>query len=194
MKLYYCPWACSLAAHIVLHEVGAPFANESVDIRTKITASGADFNSVTRKGYVPALRLDDGEIVTENIAVLDYLAGVYPQFGLDGPLGRTRLVEALAYISTELHKSFKPFWHNGTDEQKAAASAYITARMRYLGDTIKGDYLFGDQPSVADFYLFVNTRWAERFGVDIPPAIAAIHQRLNARPAVQATLRAEGLA
>jgi len=194
MKLYYCPWACSLAAHIVLHEVGAPFANESVDIRTKITASGADFNSVTRKGYVPALRLDDGEIVTENIAVLDYLAGVYPQFGLDGPLGRTRLVEALAYISTELHKSFKPFWHNGTDEQKVAASAYITARMRYLGDTIKGDYLFGDQPTVADFYLFVNTRWAERFGVEIPPAIAAIHQRLNARPAVQATLRAEGLA
>lgn len=194
MKLYYCPWACSLAAHIVLHETGAPFANESVDIRTKITASGADFNSVTRKGYVPALRLDDGEIVTENIAVLDYLAGVYPQFGLDGPLGRTRLVEALAYISTELHKSFKPFWHNGTDEQKAAASAYITARMRYLGDMIKGDYLFGDQPTVADFYLFVNTRWAERFGVEIPPAIAAIHQRLNARPAVQATLRAEGLA
>ena len=194
MKLYYCPWACSLAAHIVLHEVGAPFENESVDIRTKITASGKDFNSVTRKGYVPALQLDDGELVTENIAVLDYLAGVYPQFGVEGPLGRTRLVEALAYISTEIHKSFKPYWHHGTDEQKAVASAYITARMRYLVDTIKGDYLFGDQPTVADFYLFVNTRWAERFGVDVPPAIAAIHARLNARPAVQATLKAEGLA
>jgi glutathione S-transferase len=194
MKLYYCPWACSLAAHIALHEAGVPFENESVDIRTKITASGADFNGVTRKGYVPALQLDNGEIVTENIAVLDYLAGVYPQFGIEGPLGRTRLVEALAYISTELHKSFKPYWHNGTDEQKAVASAYITARMRYLGDTIKGDYLFGDQPTVADFYLFVNTRWAERFGVEIPPAIAAIHERLNARPAVQATLKAEGLA
>lgn len=194
MKLYYCPWACSLAAHIVLHEVGVPFGNESVDIRTKVTAGGTDFNKVTPKGYVPALQLDNGEIVTENIAVLDYLAGVYPQFGIDGALGRTRLVEALAYISTELHKSFKPFWHNGTDEQKAAASAYITARMRYLGDTIKGDYLFGDQPTVADFYLFVNTRWAERFGVEIPPAIAAIHERLNARPAVQATLKAEGLA
>lgn len=194
MKLYYSPWACSLAAHIVLHEVGAPFENESVDIRTKITASGTDFNSVTRKGYVPALQLDDGELVTENIAVLDYLAGIYAQFGVDGPLGRTRLVEALAYISTELHKSFKPFWHNGTDEQKAVASAYITARMRYLGDTIKGNYLFGDQPTVADFYLFVNTRWAERFGVEVPPAIAAVHWRLNARPAVQATLKAEGLA
>ncbi len=194
MKLYYCPWACSLAAHIVLHEAGAPFENESVDIRTKVTASGADFNSVTRKGYVPALQLDNGEVLTENIAVLDYLAGVYPQFGIEGALGRTRLVEALAYISTELHKSFKPYWHNGTDEQKAVASAYITARMRYLGDTIKGDYLFGDRPTVADFYLFVNTRWAERFGVEIPPAIAAIHERLNARPPVQATLKAEGLA
>lgn len=194
MKLYYCPWACSLAAHIVLHEVGVPFENESVDIRTKVTSAGLDFNSVTPKGYVPALQLDNGELVTENIAVLDYLASIYPQFGIEGPLGRTRLVEALAYVSTELHKSFKPFWHNGTDQQKAAASAYITARMAYLADTIKGDYLFGDQPTVADFYLFVNTRWAERFGVEIPPAIAAIHQRLNARPAVQATLKAEGLA
>jgi len=194
MKLYYCPWACSLAAHIALHEAGVPFENESVDIKTKITASGSDFNKVTPKGYVPALELDNREIVTENIAVLDYLAGVYPQFGLEGPLGRTRLVEALAYISTEIHKSFKPYWHNGTDEQKAVASAYITARMRLLGDTIKGDYLFGDQPTVADFYLFVNTRWAERFGIEIPPAVAAIHERLNARPAVQATLAAEGLA
>lgn len=194
MKLYYCPWACSLAAHIVLHEAGVPFESESVDIRTKITASGADFNAVTPKGYVPALRIDTGELVTENIAVLDYLAGVYPRFAVDGPLGRTRLVEALAYISTELHKSFKPYWHNGTDAQKAAASAYITARMRYLGDTAQGDYLFGDEPSVADYYLFVNTRWAERFGVEIPPVIAAIHARLNARAAVQATLAAEGLA
>jgi glutathione S-transferase len=194
MKLYYCPWACSLAAHIALFEAGVPFENESVDIRTKVTESGAYFNSVTRKGYVPALQLDNGEVVTENIAVLDYLAGVYPQFGVAGPLGRTRLVEALAYISTELHKSFKPYWHNGTDEQKTVASAYIQARMQLLGDTIKGDYLFGDQPTVADFYLFVNTRWAERFGIEIPPAIAAIHERLNARPAVQATLKAEGLA
>lgn len=194
MKLYYCPWACSLAAHIALREAGVPFEIENVDIRTKITSTGADFNKVTPKGYVPALEIDTGELITENIAVLDYLAGVYPQFSVEGPLGRTRLVEALAYISTELHKSFKPYWHNGTDAQKAAASAYITARMRYLGDTISSDYLFGDRPTVADFYLFVNTRWAERFGVEIPPAIAAIHARLNARPAVHATLAAEGLA
>lgn len=193
MKLYYCPWACSLAAHIALHEAGVPFEGESVDIRTKLTASGEDFNAVTRKGYVPALQLDDGTILTENIAVLDYLAGVYPEVGVDGPLGRTRLVEALAYISTEIHKSFKPYWHNGTDEQKAVASAYITARMRYLADTLQGAYLFGDRPSVADFYIFVTTRWAERFGIAVPSALAALHQRLDARPAVAATLVAEGL-
>ncbi|HWW56578.1 MAG TPA: glutathione S-transferase family protein [Sphingopyxis sp.] len=194
MKLYYCPWACSLAAHIALQEAGVPFESESVDLRTKMTASGKDFNGVTRKGYVPALRLDDGELVTENIAVLDYLAGIYPQFGVEGALGRTRLIEALAYISTEIHKSFKPFWHQGTAEQKAVASAYITARMRYLADMLRGDYLFGDTPSVADFYLFVTTLWAGRFGVDVPAELQALHERLKARPAVAATLKAEGLA
>lgn len=194
MKLYYCPWACSLAAHIALAEAGAPFDSESVNLKTKITASGMDFNGVTRKGYVPALRLDDGELVTENIAVLDYIAGQYPVFGVEGPLGRTRLLEALAYISTEIHKSFKPFWHNGTDEQKAVASAYITARMRYLADTIGGDYLFGDRPGVADFYILVMTLWAGRFGVEVPTALAALADRLKMRPAVSATLKAEGMA
>lgn len=194
MKLYYCPWACSLAAHIILHEAGEPFESESVDLRTKITASGADFNAITPKSYVPALRLDDQELVTENIAVLDYLAQTYPRFGVPGVLGRTRLLEALAYISTEIHKSFKPFWHQGNDGQKAAASAYITARLRYLAETMKGDYLFGDAPSAADFYIFVMTKWAERFGVELPAPIVALRDRLAARPAVAATLAAEGLA
>ncbi len=194
MKLYYCPWACSLAAHIALNEVGDPFDGESVNIRTKITETGADFNGVTPKGYVPALQLDDGEIVTENIAVLDYIAGRYPQLAVAGPIGRTRLLEALAYISTEIHKSYKPFWHNGPAEAKAVASAYITARMRYLADTMGGDYLFGDQPTVADFYILVMTIWADRFGVEVPPALASLTARLKARPAVDATLRAEGIA
>ena len=96
----------SLAAHIILHEAGEPFDSESVDLKTKITASGADFNAITPKSYVPALRLDDQELVTENIAVLDYLAQIYPGFGVPGALGRTRLLEALAYVSTEIHKSF----------------------------------------------------------------------------------------
>lgn len=193
MKLYYGPWACSLAAHMVLHEVREPFDSESVNLKTKITATGADFNDVTPKGYVPALKLEDGEIVTENIAVLDYLAARYPEFGLDGPMGRTRLLELLAYLSTEIHKSFKPFWHHGTDEQKAVASAYITARMRYLADTMRGDYLCGDRPRVADYYALVMMLWADRFGVEVPPALAALGERLKERPAVQATLKVEGI-
>ncbi|MCJ8158222.1 glutathione S-transferase N-terminal domain-containing protein [Sphingomonas sp. LaA6.9] len=194
MKLYYCPGACSLAGHIALHEAGMPFESESVDLKTKQTATGTDFNSVTVKGYVPALQLDDGQLVTENIAVLDYLASLYPQFAFDGPLARTRLLEQLAYISTEIHKSFKPFWHDSHEDQKATASAYITRRLQYLADTIKGDFLRGDQPGVTDFYLFVTLLWAKRFGVSVPAPLDAVYERLTARPAVQATLKAEGLA
>jgi glutathione S-transferase len=193
MKLYYSPGACSLATHIALHEAGAAFASERVDLRTKTTASGEDFNAVSTKGYVPELILEDGAPLSENIAVLDYLAGLYPQIGLEGPLGRTRLVEALAYISTEIHKSYKPFWRGGSDEDKAAAGAYITKRLQYLAERVQGDYLFGGQPSVADFYLFVMMAWAERFGVTIPAALVPVYQNLKARPAVQATLAAEGL-
>ena len=193
MKLYYSPGACSLAAHIALHETGASFDSERVDLMSKTTISGADFDAVTIKGYVPALVLDDGELVTENIAILDYLAGIYPQFALEGPLGRTRLLEALAYISTEIHKSYKPFWHDGSDSQKAIASAYISKRLQYLADRVAGAYLLGDQPSVADFYLFVTLLWATRFGVAIPSALVPVYDNLRARVAVQATLAAEGL-
>ena len=193
MKLYYCPGACSLAAHIALHEAGVPFDSESVDLQSKTTASGADFSAVTIKGYVPALVLDDGAPLTENIAILDYLAGKYPQFGLEGPIGRTRLLEALAYISTEVHKSYKPFWRNGSEADKAAAGAYITKRLQYLADRVAGDYLLGDKPSVADFYLFVTLLWADKFGVTIPDALVPVYGNLRARAAVQATLAAEGL-
>jgi len=193
MKLYYSPGACSLAPHIALHEVGAPFDSERVDLTSKMTTSGAGFDAVTIKGYVPALVLDDGALVTENIAILDYLADIYPQFAIKGPLGRTRLLETLAYISTEIHKSYKPFWHDGSDSQKATASAYITRRLQYLADRVAGAYLLGDQPSVADFYLFVTLLWATRFGVAIPSALVPVYDTLRARPAVQATLAAEGL-
>ncbi len=194
MKIYYSPGACSLASHVVLHEAGVAFDSERVDLKTKLTASGADFNAVTVKGYVPALILEDGAPLTENIAVLDYLAGLYPQFGLAGPLGRTRLLETLAYISTEIHKSYKPFWHDDGDRQKADASAYITKRMAYLGDRVAGDYLLGDRPSVADFYLLVTMLWADKFGVTIPGTLTGVYARLKGRPAVQATFEAEGLA
>jgi len=193
MKLYYCPGACSLADHIALEEAGVPFDSESVDLKTKRTASGADFTAVTSKGYVPALVLDDGRLLTENIAVLDYLGSLFPQFVPDGDLGRTRMLEALAYISTELHKSFKPFWHQSSDAERDAGSAQIARHMQFLAGEMKGDFLFGDRPSAADFYLFVMLLWAERFGVEIPSFLADLRERLRRRPAVRRALETEGL-
>jgi glutathione S-transferase len=193
MKLYYSPLACSLADHIALLESGAPFERERVDLKTKRTASGGDFEDITRKGYVPALVLDCGEILTENIAILDWLAVEYPALGVPGNLGRTRVLEALAFISTEVHRSFKPMWHAGSETQRAQARATISGLLDNLADGLAGDYLFGAAPSVADFYLFVMLLWAERFEVGMPAPLAALRQRMASRPAVQAAMRHEGL-
>jgi glutathione S-transferase len=193
MKLYYSPLDCSLAAHIALLEAGATFERESVDLKTKRTASGADFNDVTPKGYVPALVLDDGEVLTENIAILDWLATKYPTLGVSGELGRTRLLEALAFISTEVHRAFKPMWHTGNDIQKAQAKETISRLLDNLAESRDGDFLFGATPSVADFYLFVMLLWAERFEVRTPEAFVALRRRMVSRPAAQAALREEGL-
>ena len=146
MKLYYSPLACSLADHIALLEAGAPFEGERVDARTKQTASGGVFNKVTRKGYVPALVLDNGEILTENIAVLDWLASEYPTLGVPGKFGRTRLLEALAFISTEIHRSFKPMWHAGNEDQKEQARATISRLLDDLTNGLEGDYLLARSP------------------------------------------------
>ena len=168
MKLYYSPLACSLADHIALLEAGASFERESVDLKTNRTASGADFNEITRKGYVPVLVLDSGEILTENIAILDYLAAGFPALGLAGKLGRTRVLEALAFISTEVHRTFKSMWHASSEAEKAQARTTISALLGILSDGVEGDYLFGANASVADFYLFVMLFWAERFAVRMP--------------------------
>ncbi|RWI23953.1 glutathione S-transferase C-terminal domain-containing protein [Mesorhizobium sp.] len=193
MKLYYSPLACSLADHIALIEAGVPFERESVNLKTKRTASGADFNAITRKGYVPALVLDSGEILTENIAILDWLAMQYPVLSVSGDLGRTRVLEALAFISTEVHRSFKPMWHSGAEAERAQARAKISGLLDSLADTQVGDYLFGETPSVADFYLLVMLLWAERFDVRIPVSFVALRHRIVSRPAVQAAMRQEGL-
>jgi glutathione S-transferase len=190
MKLYYSPLACSLADHIALIEAGVPFDSESVDLRTKRTASGTDFNLVTPKGYVPALVLDSGEVLTENIAILDWLATQYPALGVSDDLGRTRVLEALAFISTEIHRSFKPLWHGGNEIR---ARLVISGLLQDQADVMAGDYLFGATPSVADFYLFVMLLWAERFEIDIPAPLMVMREQMAHRPAVQAALRQEGL-
>ncbi|TPK87288.1 glutathione S-transferase [Mesorhizobium sp. B2-4-13] len=193
MKLYYSPLACSLADHIALEEAGAAFERETVNLKTKRTGSGDDFTTVTRKGYVPALVLDSGETLTENVAVLDWIAAQYPALGVEGPMGRTRVLEALTYVSTEIHRSFKPMWHQGSDAEMAKARTTIAAQLDLFANGLKTDYLFGEKPSVADFYLFVMLLWAARFQVPVPAPLEALRARIAARPAVRITMKREGL-
>ncbi len=193
MKLYYSPLACSLADHIALREAGLSFDLERVNLHTRITETGADFRAVSEKGYVPALVLESGELLTENVAVLDWISVQAPHLGADGPLGRTRVLEALTYITTEIHRAFKPMWHAGSEAERAAASATVTQLLEPVAKTLQGEYLFGSRPSVADFYLFVMLLWAQKFGVETPPALQALRDRLRSRPAVQAAMAHEGL-
>jgi glutathione S-transferase len=193
MKLFYAPGACSLADHIALIEGALSFEHESVDLMNKTTASGGDFAVINPKGYVPALVLDSGEILTENLAVLDWIAAQSPSLGLDGPPGRTRLLEALAYVSTEVHKSFKPLFTGGSEDENAKARAMISRRYQLLADRMRGDYMFGNEPTAADLYLFVTLLWAVRFGVMVPDRLSALRDRMLTRPAVQAAMTVEGL-
>lgn len=190
MKLYFAPGACSLADHISLLEVGAKFEAEAVDIRTKRTASGEDFLSINPKGYVPALVLDDCEILTENVAILDWIADRHPQLRRNGALSRTRQLEMLAFISTEIHRAFKPMWHGG-EEEKAKARETAAGLLDFTAKQMLGDYLFGSELSAADCYLFVMLRWAEKFGVAVPDELLRMQWRMEQRPAVRMALQRE---
>ena len=193
MKLYYAPGACSLADHIALHEAGLAFEHERVDLKTKLTEHGADYRQVNPKGCVPALTLDDGEQLSENVAILDWIADQKPALRPAGALGRTRLLEMLAYISSELHKAYGPLFRGGTDEEKAAAKEQVAAKLTFIAGQLQGDYLFGGEPTVADFLLFPMLRWAAAMGVDTPPALTALYDRLKQRSAVQKAMAHEGL-
>lgn len=193
MKLYYSPGACSLADHIALHEAGLSFAHERVDLKTKLTEHGADYRAINPKGYVPALTLDSGEHLSENVAILDWIADQNPRLRPHGPLGRTRLLEMLSYISAELHKAFGPMFKGGSDEEKAAAKEQVAAKLAFVGGQLQGDYLFGTEPSVADFFLFPMLRWATAMGIAIPESLIALQGRLTARDSVQKAMSHEGL-
>ena len=168
MKLYYAPGACSLADHIALHAAGLTFEHEKVDLKAKRTEGGADYTAINPKGYVPALTLDSGETITENIAILDWIAHQDGALKPSGPMGHTHLLEALAFISTEIHKSFKPFFAGAPDADKKKAQELILKRIDYLAGTMAGDFLFGAQVSVADCYLFVMLLWAKKFELEVP--------------------------
>jgi glutathione S-transferase len=193
MKLYYSPGACSLATRISLHEAGIAAAFERVDLKTKVTESGADYAALNPAGSVPMLVLDGGEAVTENVAVLDLIAERAPALGVDGPLGRTRLIEMLSYLSTELHIAFKPFWHGAADA-KARAAETVAKRLQHLEGRMVGPYLFGPHFTVADAYLFVMLRWAKGFALPLSPVMLDYFERIVARPTVRQAIEEDAAA
>ena len=159
MKLYYSPGACSLSPHIVLCELGLAHELEKVDLRSHTTADGGDYYAINPKGYVPALRLDDGQLLTEGPAIVQYLADLKPAAGLLPPAGtleRARVQEWLAFIGTEIHKNFSPLFRPDTSaDWKAAARATLERRLAFVDQALTGrDYLLGSLFSVADAYLF----------------------------------------
>jgi glutathione S-transferase len=195
MKLYYSPGACSLADHIALHEAGLRFDRVQVNLKGHRTETGGDYAMINPKGYVPALQFDDGAVLTENIAILSWIADQAPALTPQGPMGRYRLLEMLAFISTELHKSFKPFFQPDAGETaKGQAREQIEKRLSWLADRLQSDFLMGDAMSVADAYLFVMLMWASKNGLTIPAPLAAYSERLRTRPAVRLSLEHEGLA
>jgi glutathione S-transferase len=194
MKLYLAPGACSLADHIALHEAGFDFDRVTVDLKTRTTEDGRDYSQINPKGYVPALQFDDGQVLTENVAILSWVADQDPALAPSGPMGRYRLLEALAYINGEIHKGFAPFFKpDATAADKAAAAERLGKRFGYFSGRLKDDYLFGRQVSVADGYLFVMCLWAQMNGLSLPEPLPAFMKRMQARPAVRLALEHEGL-
>lgn len=200
MKLYYTPGACSQSPHIVLREAGAEFTLEKVDLKNKTTEHGEDFLQVNPKGYVPALEIEPGTVLTEGPAIVLYLANKYPAAKLAPPAGsleRYQLQSWLIFINSEIHKAFGPLFNPAMpDEAKVLFKQQIGKRYDYLQTHLsKQDNLMPSGYSVADVYLFVITGWSKSMGIDLNqwPALIAYRQRIGERPAVKAALAAEGL-
>jgi|TARA_R100001244_G_scaffold86820_10_gene66516 glutathione S-transferase len=200
MKLFYKTGACSLATHIVLYELGLEFKIDEVDTDRGLTKAGQDYKTINPKGYVPALQLDTGEVLTEGPSILQYLADQHPEKKLVpeiGTLARTRLLEYLNYTGSELHKAFGPLFSKSTDAEKEQAKANVGKKFDYVEDLLRDgrEYLVGNNFSVADSYLFVVSNWSNFVGIDLKkwPSLAAYVDRVSKRTAVQTAMKAEGL-
>ncbi len=200
MKLYYSPGACSLSPHIVLNEAGFNYEVERVDLASKKTEKGADFFAINPKGYVPVLALDDGQILTEGPAIVQYLGDQKPASGIvpkAGTMERAREQEWLNFITSELHKTYSPLFRPTTpDEYKKLAREYLAKRLAVLDKHLAGKpYILGDKFTAADAYAFTVLRWSQYTNVDLSPFpnIKAFMERVAARPKVQETLKQEGL-
>jgi glutathione S-transferase len=189
-----------MSPHIVAQEAGIPLTLTKVDTATKKLADGGDYWAINPKGYVPALELENGELLTEGPTIVQYLADRKPEAKLVPPAGtleRYRVQEALGYINSEIHKTYSPLFRpTTTPELRKDREEYLRKRYAPLEKQLaKGPYLFGEQFTVADAYLFTVTNWAKFVKLDISefPNLLAFQARVAARPAVQATLAAEGL-
>jgi glutathione S-transferase len=200
MKLYYSPGACSLAPHIVLHEAGLAFTPVLASTKTHKLADGTDYYTINPKGYVPLLELDDGQRLSEGPVITQYIADQVPDKKLAPPAGtmeRYRLMEWLNFLTSEVHKGFSPLFNPAQPEEaKALFRQKIGERLKWVDSQLEGrDYLMGEQFTVADAYLYVLAGWSGAVGVEIGALkhLGAFMQRMNARPAVQAARKAEGL-
>lgn len=200
MKLYFSPAACSLASHIVLHEVGLPFSLEQVDTARHITSDGRDFYKINAKGQVPVLELEDGTRLTEGPVISQFIADAAHAISLmpaPGTLARYRVMEWQNYITSELHKSFTPLFRTDlATEAKAALAATLCRKLEWLNTQLASQpYLTGASFTVADAYLFVVLGWAKfvNIGLDDWPHLQAFVAEVGKRPAVRAAMKAEGL-
>ena len=200
MKLYYSPGSCSMAVHIVLHESGLPFETVQTSTKTHLLPDGSDYYAISANGYVPLLELDNGERLTEGPAINQYLADLVPALNLapaNGTMARYRLQEALNFIGTELHKNIGTLFNPAMpDDAKALFRAKGLARLTWINGQLEGKtYLIGETFTIADAYLFVVCSWTPRIGIDRSAltALTAFMNRISARPAVQAAMKAEGL-
>lgn len=200
MKLYYSPGACSLSPHIALHEAGLAFTPVLASTKSHKLQDGTDYYEINPLGYVPMLELDDGTRLREGPAIVQYIADQVPLKMLapqNGSLQRYRLQEWLTFIGTEIHKGFSPLFNPATPEEyKTMARTKLLERLQWVDSQLaEKQYLMGDQFTVADGYLFTVTNWTKPTNVDISGLanLAAYRERVGARPAVQAAMKAEGL-
>ena len=193
MKLYYSPGACSLADHIAMHEAGLTFDRIRVDLKTKQTETGEHFDRINSKGYVPTLEMDDGQRLTENVAILSWVAQRKPTLAPGREPGSLRLLEMLAFISTEIHKQFGRVFKPTSDAEANAAREKLDQRFSLIATMFTGDYLFGDEVSVADAYLFTMLLWARKVNITLPDRLATFAELMRTRPAVKLALKHEGL-
>jgi glutathione S-transferase len=199
MQLYYTPGACSLSPHIVALEAGIPLTLEKVDLKTHKTVKGEDYYTVNPKGYVPALKLDDGNTLTEGPAIVQYLADLKPESGLapkNGTFARYKLQEWLTFINGEIHKAFGTLFGNPSETERKQAIDKINKRFTYVEKELgEKPFLTGDIFTVADAYFFVMLNWAHHFKIDLAayPKLKAYFSRVASRPKVHEAMKEEGL-